>query len=467
MFPPTKKQPKRVGGAPFSTKVHSRRANQGQPQSARTLSNPKATASAELPLSARNPPIAGQGDVESTPAARRAEAYYRQLLGRPDQEGESARQDWTLVEEIDALDHFNREEKKKREEREKNVSYRADLQDQLQARQNIVDKCREVWKDWRTELEDDVQQYQKEEEMKRVFKRETQKQFNQEREKQLDDIRRRQALQKEHEVKLEQEMMELAQQAKIRQDETDAKKKNAQRQAMQQMKGQAEVAAVRKKNERQEEQKRDIRMQQEYEEMLEEQERRRNKYFLEIREKQATLLAKYEKGVGNQLAKQQAADDERARRHQAAKELAQKQEHEAREAWRRNLAESGQAAVRQQLSLQAQERERKRQEDERYIEKIRKENAIADAKEAEKVQKKKDSVLANAEYVRKQIQEKEARSPARKNVQAQMTEVERRLNKEKLERACDPNRPDGLQSLLNKRRADYSKLSDRPISIPS
>merc|ERR1719215_2481250 len=233
--------------------------------------------------------------------------------------------------------------------------------------------------------------------------------------------------------------MRLAEQAKIRQDEADLKKRMNQKSAMQQMKDQADSAVSRRQLEKKEEQKRDIEMQQEYSKLLNEQERRREEYFHALREKQSNLTANYESGVGNKLAKQAAEDEERARRHQAQKEAAAKAEHEARERWRRDLAESGQAAVKQQLSLQAQERQRRREEDQRYIEKLRQEDEIAIAKEADKVQKKKSSVLANAEYIRKQIQEKGAKSPSK----TQMNEIERQLNREKLERACDPNRPDG------------------------
>lgn len=455
MFSSKKQQPKRLGGAPFSTRVHPRR-KLGQPLSARTSLDLKARASAELPLSARNP--AASDVVPGTPGAR-AEQYYRQIIGKSGSQAGEAR-DWILVQEIDALDHLNQEEQKKRAVREKEVKYREQLQEQLQAKGNIVHKCREVWKEWRSELEDDVVQFQKEEELKRVYKLETQKEFAKERQKQLDDDRRRREKRKEEEVEIEHEMMRLAEQAKLRQDEADQKKRTTQKSAMQQMKDQADSAVLRKQHEKQQENARDIKMQKEYTELLIQQEQRRDAYFHALREKQSNLTANYESGVGNRIAKQAAEDEERARRHQAQKEAKAKAEHEAKERWRRDLAESGQAAVKQQLSLQAQERQRKREEDQRYIEKQRQEDEIAIAKEADKVQKKKMSVLANAEYIRKQIQEKEAKSPSK----TQMTEIERLLNREKLQRACDPDRPDGLQSLVGKKRAEYRPY--QPVSMP-
>merc|ERR1719162_1487275 len=149
------------------------------------------------------------------------------------------------------------------------------------------------------------------------------------------------------------------------------------------MKDQADSAVSRRQLEKKEEQKRDIEMQQEYSELLNQQERRREEYFHGLREKQSNLTANYESGVGNKLAKQAADDEERARRHQAQKEAKATAEHEAKERWRRDLAETGKAAVKQQLSLQAQERQRRREEEQRYIEKLRQEDAIAIAKEAD------------------------------------------------------------------------------------
>jgi len=97
---------------------------------------------------------------------------------------------------------------------------------------------------------------------------------------------------------------------------------------------------------------------------------------------------------------------------------------------------------------------------------MQKEAALAEAKEIDRDRRKKEARHANADYIRKQIQEKEAQAPARKVEQAQMNDVERSFNREKLARASDPTRPDGLQALLNKKRAEYQSQKRRVTALP-
>jgi len=101
-----------------------------------------------------------------------------------------------------------------------------------------------------------------------------------------------------------------------------------------------------------------------------------------------------------------------------------------------------------------------------YLEKMRKEAEIADAKEKEKQRKKKEACFANAEFVQKQIVEKEAQAAAKRAAQVQMSDTEKQFNKEKLERAMDPSRADGLQALLSKKRSEYRQMhSNRPKNV--
>lgn len=311
-------------------------------------------------------------------------------------------------------------------------------------------------------------QYEKEEEAKKVYVLEAQKRFNQERSKQLADNRQRKAAQKEKDEQMERRMIELAEDAKKRQDQADLDRKKKQRNDMLYMKEESRLAAERKRSAREEERARDLKMQKEYEELLEEQDRKRHGYFQGIRDKQAQLLAKYEQGVGNELARLAEADDARARRHQAEKEGKELADLQERDRWRKNLAESGRVAVQHQLSLQAEQRQKQREDDQRYLEKLRKEAAIAEEKEQDKVRRKKEAVLANAEFLRKQIMEKEDR-PSKKAMHAQMNDTERQINREKLERATDPERADGLQSLLGRKRAEYRQMNtqgSRPVTLP-
>lgn len=466
MFPPTKRCPKRVGGAPFSKPYRA----PGQPLSARTHPAKKPSSDTKVPLSARDDSsyAVGRGDGSTTPCTGRAEEYYSQLLGGPGEAGTGpkARQDWALVQEIDALDHFNKEERKRAQTKEKAVRHQAQLQQQLQARQHVTERCRDVWKQWRTELEEDVVQFEKEEESKRIYVKDAQKRFNQERMQQLEDERKKRALRKEEDNKFDLEMLELSAEQKRRQDEADEKKKMKQKADMKFMKTEMEMAVDRRRQAKKDEQARDLKMQEQYAELLDEEERKRQGYFANIHAKQQQFLAKYEKGVGDEMARLAARDDERARKQQSEREQKEKTDQEGRERWRRDLAESGRVAVQSQLQLQAEERQKHRQDEQSYLEKLRKEAEIADAKEKDKVRRKKEACFANAEYVQKQIVQKEAEATARRVAQVQMTETEKQFNKEKLERACDPTRADGLQSLLGKKRTEYRQMNfNRPKNV--
>jgi len=151
-----------------------------------------------------------------------------------------------------------------------------------------------------------------------------------------------------------------------------------------------------------------------------------------------------------------------------AKQLKEKEDFEAREQWRSDLAESGRVAVENQLTLQAKEREKRREEDQGYLDKALREAAIKDAKEDEKNRKKKEAIHANAEFIKQQILEKERQSPSRRIQLSQMDERERQLNKQKLARAIDPSREDGLQLLLAKKETEYRNMRrPGPIAMPS
>lgn len=258
--------------------------------------------------------------------------------------------------------------------------------------------------------------------------------------------------------------MKQAEQAKRRQDDAEMSRKVQQKQAAIQMRSECELAQERRQQAKKEEHDLDIQLQKKYSELLDEQENRRGKYFQDLRDKQSRLLANYQSGVGNELAKLQKRDDERARRQADEREEKEKQVHEEREMWRQKLAESGRKAVQQQLAIQAQERVRQQEEEQRYLARVKKESQIAEAKEAENTKKKKEAMQKNANYLRKQIEEKE-QNPARKVERARMNSIERSLNREKLDRVVES---DGLQELITRKRNEYRQQAAVPsLAMPS
>merc|ERR1712086_763729 len=97
--------------------------------------------------------------------------------------------------------------------------------------------------------------------------------------------------------------------------------------------------------------------------------------------------------------------------------------------WRQELRDSGKVAVNMQLALQAQERQRHIEEEQRYILQQHREDQIAAAKEIAKKEGLKQARLSNAECLRDQIAEKAGRDVKTKAQAAQMNDAERHLNK--------------------------------------
>lgn len=425
----------------------------------------------EMPASARGRPSSmgamSRGDGSATPLTRRAEQYYGRLLGRADGSDLDARQDWSLIAELDKLDHTNREERQRLLESERKAKNLAELEEQLEKRNIVKAASKEVWRKWGLELEKDAEQYKLEDEQKRARALEKQSQVREERERHLVESRQRKAELKAETLKHEREMLRQAAEDKKLQDDADLKKKLDQRVAMQKV--HAEAGQMQKEREQVKEQERlqDIKDQEKYEKHLDQQDKNRGNYFKVIREKQQKMLAKYEQNVGNDVAKLQKEDDERAERYAQARYDKEHQDHEAREKWRKQQRDSGKATVHQQLAIQAQERERVAEEDTRYLDQKLQEAYNLEAMEVEKAIKRKETLQANAEFLRKQIQEKRERAPQKRIQQSQMSDIERSLNRDKLQRACDANRADGLPMLLRKKRDEYAKMKQfDPISLP-
>mmetsp|Transcript_150752 Transcript_150752/g.281175 ORF Transcript_150752/g.281175 Transcript_150752/m.281175 type:complete len:482 (+) Transcript_150752:213-1658(+) len=480
MFPPGKNKPKRIGGAPFASAPRASSLNRvvgstaaavlraRQPQTARGRSQrpaPTGEGSARgsengAAYSATAPP---RGDL-STPCKERAEHYFNRLLG---QAQPGPQQEWCLVQEMDAVDFQAREDQVKRQDRERSVKNRLELQEQLDLQKRTAEHCRGVWKQWRVELEADVVKYQKEEEEKRAFSLEVQRRFNAERGRQLEEVRDRKNKQREAEIKLEREMMSAADAAKKRQEAADQKEKQKQKEAAVLLMKEAHSARERRVEARKAENQRDKDMAREYQELLAAQDRQRSQYFDALRDKQSKLLDAYEQGVGNALAEAAAKDEERARQQYEARLAKERQEAVERDQWRQQLAESGRVAVQEQLAAQAKNRQKAKEEEARFVAYQRRVADAQEAKEEKEKQQKQQAVYANAEYLRRQIREKQELATERPAQANHMTEVERSMNRDKLSRAFDPECADGMQALISRKRQEYRRqLKNAPTALP-
>lgn len=475
MFPPSKNKAKRIGGAPFSTASRASSLNRAvantaaavlrarQPHSARGRSLRPGQTSDGSGGGSENGKGFGFENRVSTPCTERAERYFNRFMG----EKPGPQQEWCLVQEMDAMDFEAHEDQLKRQERERQVKNKLELKEQLDLQKRTADHCRDVWKQWRTELEEDVVKYQKEEQEKRAFSLEVQRRFNDERAKQLEQVRDRKSKQREAEIKLEREMMKQADAAKKRQEAADQVEKQKQKEAAILLMKEAHSAREARIEARKAENLRDKELAREYQDLLAAQDRQRSQYFDNLRDKQSKLLSAYEQGVGNALAEAAQKDEARARQQYEARIEKERQEAVARDQWRQELALSGRVAVQQQLAAQAKNRQKAKEEEAKYVAIQRRWAEEQEAKEEKEKVQKQQARLANAEFLRRQIQEKQEVDTERPARQNQMTEVERSMNRDKLSRAADPQCADGMQALISRKRQEYRRqLQNGPTALP-
>lgn len=408
-------------------------------------------------------------DGAVTPLTQRAQEYYSRLLGeRPSTEGGiDTRQDWRLVEEISCLDHIRQEELTRRREKERALEQQAHIKAQLEKRNMIAEQCRNVWRQWGAEMQEDALRFKREEEQKKVENKEVQKKNREELERHLEEAKQQKVLQKEKERQLEREIMQKAEEMTKRQEEKEQKVKQEQRKTMQRVIVDAREQARMKREEKAAEVLKDKRDQDKYAEYLDKQDAERGKHLHEMRERQQALFNKYEQGVGINLANIQAQEEERARKQQEERYRKQEEAHKKEERWRQELRADAKASIDKQIALQAAAKQKVVDEDNRYYDQKRKEAKIAEANEAEMKRKKKEAIQENAGFLLKQITDNKQKGPKVKVAQGQMNDVERKMNRDRLLRACDPQRPDGLPELLRRKREEYAQVQRAyPTSMP-
>jgi len=131
-----------------------------------------------------------------------------------------------------------------------------------------------------------------------------------------------------------------------------------------------------------------------------------------------------------------------------------RKDQEDRDTRKRKLQQEGFDAVKLQLQAHADAKERQRNEDLKFGQLFRQEakQALDDEKEKERQRRLKEQ--ENAAFLKQQMDEKSQVIPGRFG-HTRMNEVERSMNKAKVDRALDPQRPDGLQLLFRQKQLQY------------
>jgi len=471
-----RKPAKRIGGAPFSLP---RRWPSAEPafaaSSARERDRKAASASASPRKPALQPQLvaatprgaqtarSARGDdarsVASAPYTARAEEYVSRLVGRTD--GNASNEgalEWPLVVELDVADYLNQESDRRKRVQQQRLDNRAHLLEQQARQQRERDAGRSLRRQWREDLEADAERYRQEEEVKRAQNLEIRRRFDDERRIQLEHVQRQRRSQREADEREGREMVAAAQEAKRAEEEREEQRRLKERAVALKLAEEAEVARERKAKLLREEHQNDVRMAQAQQELLDQQERERSRAIEERRVNQQRLMERYEAGVKDELQRREREDEERAQRQQRQFQEREQALIAAKEQRLRKMQDAGKVAVQRQLEDQAKDRQRQREEELQFAEQQRVDAEKAERKEQASQWKRQQAALANAEFVRGQMRTKGGVQPF--NLQRdQMNEVERRFNREKLQRAADPERPDGMQLLVRRKRQEYAQAS--------
>lgn len=406
---------------------------------------------------------ADTSSVASTAYGVRAERYVSRLLGKKaGQACEEGALEWPLITELDVADHHSQQRERREQVLRQRLENRAHLEAQQASQLQAKEECRKLWRQWRDDLEADAERFRKEQEVKRTEALELRRRFDEDRRRQLEQVQRRQRAQREADEQEGREMVRAAQEAARREEERDAQRRERERAIALKMAEEAKMARERKERQQQEEFRNDVRMAHEQLELLDKQERERAHAIELRRQQQMRLMERYEVGVRGELERQALEDEERAQRQQRAFAEKEQAQLAAKERRKQAMHAAQRAAVQRQLEEQEQERQRQREEDRQFADAQRRDAEDADRRAQAAQLRRHEANLANAEFVKGQIRNKTGVMPF--NLQRdQMNEEERGMNRDKLDRAQDPTRPDGMQLLLEHKRKEYAHASDSQI----
>jgi len=338
--------------------------------------------------------------------------------------------------------------------RKREAEERAKEREEREARKKEND-FRSSMARWGGKLKEDADRYQTEQKSRKMELMEVQRRHNEEMAYHAEDGRRRKQEEAAAMARLEADMAKQAQDAKRRQDEIEDRKKKRQKETAQQMAKAAQDAVTQKAETKRLEALKDIELMRQQQAMLDEQDRRRTEAADKIKQQQGRAQAQFEAGAGNQMAKQQKEEEERAKRWQ--EEKAAKDEASAMEKQRKlkQMAMDGVAFVKQQLREHADAKEAEKEEMRRRREKSDQDAAKAADEEKKKAEDKRQRARENQEFLQRQIEQKKTSHRAGE----QMTEVEQSMNKDRLERA---RKPENLQLLFKSKQGQYARMNEQP-----
>eukprot|EP00933_Yihiella_yeosuensis_P026558 TRINITY_DN20620_c0_g1_i1.p1 TRINITY_DN20620_c0_g1~~TRINITY_DN20620_c0_g1_i1.p1 ORF type:complete len:530 (+),score=142.44 TRINITY_DN20620_c0_g1_i1:120-1709(+) len=415
----------------------------------------RATRDSSVPaLAARLPNQSGNsqgfnttGTRIATPSTRKAGSYIKSLVG--DEKGEGALH-WRLVQEMDAIDGFVQENMERQLARESKERQRALLQEQVdQARRQQHDMNASMAK-WGGRMKADADAYNQEEMRKKEDQREAMRRHNEDQRRHAQDLERRRREELSADARLEADMAKQAAEAKRRQEDADLRKKRKQQETAKAMHEAAQQAVQNRAQMKQQEALRDIEMMNQQKAMLEAQDRARAAKLQAVKDRMASQMAHYEAGAGNEIAKQAREEQQRADKYQAERQKKEEEAHHDKQKKLKQMQMDGVAWIHSQMAEQAQKKEQEKEDSRKRREAQEKETNLALDKEKEKVAERKRRALENQQFLQRQIEAK----AMNKHAGEKMSLVEQSMNKDRLERA---KQPENLDLLFQSKHGQYQR----------
>lgn len=340
--------------------------------------------------------------------------------------------EWAVVQDIDAKEAALKDEETRQRRQKMKQDHLKQLDAQRDRQVKEKDEHRQLWLRWRTEVEADAEAYHQEEEQKKQKKIEVQRRFDEDRRQQLVDKRSRQTAQQEADAQEGENMLRASKEALRRAEEQESVRKQRGRVEAIKLAESAQIAKADKEMKKQAEYKHDIVLAKQQQELLDKQEEERSMFFKKLKEKQLKLLSAYEAGVGNELEKKQKEDDERAKRYQTVLVEKENKAAELKEIKYNEMKQARREAVESQLQEHALQKKRQKEEESELLQKVRQQAEVDAAKEQARRETKRRARQANAGELLEQIRQREQTVPYRQS-RDQMNEVERRMNRAKLQ----------------------------------
>mmetsp|Transcript_148140 Transcript_148140/g.258478 ORF Transcript_148140/g.258478 Transcript_148140/m.258478 type:complete len:551 (-) Transcript_148140:117-1769(-) len=397
----------------------------------------------------RQPP--GAHDDGHTPRTDKAQQFVRKLLGQDGAKQGSL--DWRLVQEMDAVDYLVQEDKTRKQAQAQKQNLRANLHNLQHEKKLAALRDREENRQWGTKMHREADRFWEEEQMRRQEKMEAQHRFNQEQAAHIHEMGLRRQEEKQREMDLEREMHEravLAKQIEVARQEESVRKRQA---AAAQVMEDARQAQARKREKRRDEAERDMAMLRIQQEVLNKQEQDRLDYFDNIKKRQDVFKAHQQVNVREELHKKNQEADERTKRQMTERLSKDRNADEEKQRRLKQLAMDGHAEVERQLEEKSQKRAREREESLRLAEEFQREAKLAKEEEARKVQDRREKEKENQRYLLAQMEQRSSTAVPGKFGHEQMNEVEKALNRERLDRAKGN---DTLQMLFRSKQLQYS-----------